>query len=228
MKILKGISLFVIYPVVMLSLGFVGGVMFMDTFYPNKVGIAENFSQESELLHEVSQPIESAAAEQNTVESIPEESTPVLAEEERLNADTVYVLEEMDVNDQTTVETTWSLPAKYIGMTRTQFLDAMDDYEKAPPLSELERGFVGLEVQSFSKERVVIQMNYEYVQPSNSFYLRVENNYVVVYLDDLQTIYMNTDILLTDLPDEIQQEIINVKYVPNEESLYDFLETYSS
>jgi hypothetical protein len=237
MKILKGISLFVIYPVVMLSLGFLGGVLFIDTFYPSKDGVTGDFSGGSALVRDVTGLQGTAANPQTgnqTGQSLIAEAsgtvqhTPVIAEEERLNADTAYVLEEMDIHTQSSVETIWSIPAKYIGMNRVQFLDAMEDYENAPPLSELERGFVGLEVQSFSEERVVIQMNYEYVQPTNSFYLQVENNFVVVYLDDLETVYMNTDILLTDLPDEVQQEIIHVKYVPDETSLYDFLETYSS
>ena len=56
----------------------------------------------------------------------------------------------------------------------------------------------------------------------------VMNNYVVVYLEDMKTVYMDTDILLKDLPDDIQQDIIHVMYIPDEESLYDFLENYSS
>jgi hypothetical protein len=233
MKILKGISLFVIYPGVMLCLGFLGGVLFIDTFYPNKDRISGDFDHGSALVKDVTE-LQGGTSNAQTGQSLIAEangaadSAPVLADEERLNADTAYVLEERDVNNQSTVETVWSIPAKYIGMNRVQFLDAMEDYENAPPLSELERGFVGLEVQSFSEERVVIQMNYEYVQPTKSFYLKVEDNYVVVYLDDLETVYMNTNILLTDLPDEAQQEIIHVKYVADEESLYDFLETYSS
>lgn len=146
----------------------------------------------------------------------------------KLDADTSYVLEETDLRNESVVETTWKLPAKYIGMNREEFLEAMDLYEAAPPLSELERGFVGLEVLSFSPERVVVRMDYDYVQPSASFYLVVENNYVVVYLDDRKTVYMYTDILLTDLPDEVQQDIIHWMYVPDEESLYNFLENHTS
>ncbi len=147
---------------------------------------------------------------------------------EKLSADTAYVLEETDLRSKSVVETTWKLPARYIGMDREQFLSAMDSYEASPPLSELERGFVSLEVLSFSRDKVVVRMNYEYVQPTASFYLVVENDYVVVYLDDRQTVYMYTDILLTDLPDSIQQDIIHWMYIPDEESLYDFLENYSS
>ena len=147
---------------------------------------------------------------------------------ERLDADTAYVLEETDLRNQSVVETTWRLPEKYIGMNREEFLTAMDTYELAPPLSELERGFVSLEVLSFSREKVVVQMNYDYVQPGSDFFLAVEDNYVVVYLEDKTTVYMNTDILLTELPDEVQQDVINWMYIPDEKSLYNFLESYSS
>lgn len=48
------------------------------------------------------------------------------------------------------------------------------------------------------------------------YYLKVENNYVVVYMDDAQTLYMNTDILVTSLPDSVQQQIIHVMFMPDE------------
>ena len=69
------------------------------------------------------------------------------------------MLEETDILHHTVVETTQRLPDKYVGMNREEFLQAMDLYEAFPPLSEMERGFVNLEVLSFSRERVVVQMN---------------------------------------------------------------------
>ena len=87
---------------------------------------------------------------------------------------------------------------------------------------------MGLEVLSFSRERVVIQMNYQYLQPSSSFYLAVLNNEVVVYLEDMETIYINTGIELESLPEDLQMDIIQMLWVKDEESLYNFLETYSS
>ena len=58
--------------------------------------------------------------------------------------------------------------------------------------------------------------------------MTVEDNYVVVYLEDKQTVYMDTDILLKDLPEELQFEIIQMMYIPDEETLFNFLENYSS
>lgn len=117
---------------------------------------------------------------------------------------------------------------KYVGMNREQFLEAIEEYEAFPPLSEMERGFVSLEVLSFSRERVVVQMNYRFLVPTSSFYLAVYDNEVVVYLEDKETIYIETEILLEQLPEELQQEIIDMRWMPDEEALYDFLETYSS
>ena len=145
-----------------------------------------------------------------------------------LDVDTEYVLEETDIVNHTVVETVGRLPSKYIGMNREQFLESMEEYEMYPPLSEMERGFVSLEVLSFSKERVVVQMNYQYIQPSTSFYLTVQDNEVIVYLEDKETVYINTGILLDSLPEEMQLEIIQMLWIEDEESLYNFLETYSS
>lgn len=60
------------------------------------------------------------------------------------------------------------------------------------------------------------------------YYLKAQNGYVVVYLSDKKTAYEYTDILLSDLPENLQKEINNGKYIENTESLYGFLENYSS
>ena len=87
---------------------------------------------------------------------------------------------------------------------------------------------MGLEVKSFSRERVVVQMNYRYVQPSLSFYLVAYDNEILVYLDDLETVYIETHIRLDSLPEELQKKIIYKMWLEDEEALYDFLENYSS
>ena len=152
----------------------------------------------------------------------------VSAVRETLAADTEYVLLETDILRNTEVETSWRLPSQYVGMDREQFLVAMENYGSYPPLSEMERGFVNLEVVSFSRERVVVRMNYQYVQPGEGFYLAVQNHEVIVYLEDQETVYINTGIMLETLPEELQLEIMNMLYMEEEKNLYNFLETYSS
>lgn len=223
MKFLKSISLFFLYPMVTFCLGIYIGVAGQDFFYPGR--------QDKEPVPQVQQMQENSIApgpEASSAADAGQEILPVSIEEDKLTVDTQYVLEEVDTKKGTSVETAWKLPQKYIGMNREQFIEAMEQYELSPPLLELERGFIGLDVLNFSTEKVKVRMNYVYVEPTESFYMRVENNYVVVYCDDKETVYMYTEILLEELPDGIQQDIIQGMYMDNEEALYNFLETYSS
>lgn len=221
MKFVKRISYFFVIPVFFLGLGIFIGVWGSQFFYPGR------WQDMNELT--LSPPDAGEGTETSGEEAYEtQESIVVAAAGETLCADTEYVLEETDIVRNTTVETTWRIPHKYIGMNRENFLETMELYATHPPLSEIERGFVGLEVLSFSRERVVIRMDYRYVQPSESFYLAVTDHEVVVYLEDKSTIYINTGISLEDLPESLQLEIMDMLFVPDEETLYDFLETYSS
>lgn len=241
MKFVKGISLYFIYPMAMLGIGFYGGVVSSHFFYPGEQAPRDrSFYSEPSPGPIMDEPVDVPGdrLDYGVAEALRDEEPSGLLEKElsleaasvseTLSADTEYVLKETNILDQSMVETTWRLPAQYMGMNRQQFLDAMELYEAHPPLSEMERGFVSLEVQAFSRERVVVQMNYRYVQPSASFYLAVYDNEVVVYLEDRRTVYINTEIPLTSLPDEVQQEIIQMMWMPDERSLYNFLENYSS
>ncbi|MBR1852348.1 MAG: hypothetical protein IJ794_04095 [Lachnospiraceae bacterium] len=152
----------------------------------------------------------------------------VSAQDETLSADTDYVLREADLLHGTEVETIWQLPGQYIGMNRERFQTSVQTYSDYPPLSELERGFVGAEVVSFSRERVIVRKSYQYVRPDEVFYLAVQDNEVVVFLEDKETVYMNTGILLDTLPEELQLQIMRTIRIESETELYGFLENYSS
>ena len=179
MKFVKRISYFFVIPVVFLILGIFLGVWGIHFFYP---GQWQDLN-ENRLALPLTE--EETAADTDPYEAAP--SVEAAASGETLCADTEYVLEEADIVRGTTVETSWKIPHKYIGMNRENFLETMELYAAHPPLSEIERGFVGLEVLSFSREKVMVRMDYRYVQPSASFYLAVSDNEVVVYLEDRST-----------------------------------------
>lgn len=238
MKFVKGISLFFIYPLVMFGIGFYAGVECMHFFYPGSNPVREtqelpeeNWPEQIADKLQDEETVKDAGDKTSVQEQIADNQTAIVdvaASHETLSVDTEYVLEETDIASHSVVETILTIPQQYVGLNREQFLECMEQYEMYPPLSELERGFISLEVLSFARERVVIQMNYQYVQPSNSFYLAVHDNEVVVYLEDKETIYINTGILLEDLPEEVQLEIIQMLWMEDEETLYHFLENYSS
>lgn len=240
MKFVKGIGLFFVYPLTMLAIGFYVGIE-VTRYYEQGSweplrAVEEEDGAEGENGVEGGNGAEGLIrAEDGGTASGSGEPEPgtadaedVSASSETLYVGTAYVLEETDVLRHTVVETTWSLPGKYVGMNREQFLAAMDTYAASPPLKELERGFVGLEVLSFARERVVVRMDYRYVQPSSSFYLAAYDNKVRVYLEDQATIYIDTEIPMDSLPYELQQDILRMMRIEDEETLYHFLETYSS
>lgn len=64
--------------------------------------------------------------------------------------------------------------------------------------------------------------------PEEGFYLSHLHGFVVVYYADRQTIYEVTNIELSTLPAEVQNEIAEGKYMKDIGELYGFLENYSS
>lgn len=145
-----------------------------------------------------------------------------------INADTVYMIQEYSRDSGEVTEEVISVPETFIGMNRDLFTKTMEEFATFPSLTELEKGFIGCEVISFSPQRVVVRKIYEQKEMPEGYYLVNENNLVTVYYGDKETVYMNTNIMLQRLPEELKQEIIYVKYVEREEELYDFLEAYSS
>lgn len=208
MKVAKRISLFFIIPMGMYALGFYSHMKLQEEFYPGKV-VVEKVAKEE-------------------VNAGPQIIQVGVEDEQVICADTRYIVQEVDLKRDTSVETVWKAPDKYIGMNRKQFIKEMELYQQSPSLKDQELGFVSVEVLSFSKAKVVVQKNYIYKEATTCFYLVNERNYVVVYGDDMRTVYMETNITLDSLPDELKQEIIQNKYIATEEELYNFLESYSS
>ncbi len=211
MKVVKSIGLFFLYPLAMYLLGGISFLLMNHYFYSPKP------------IEELKQP------EPLNIEETSEAAEQIIVEDRQiLTSDTQYVIIETDLRDGSSVETTWEVPEMYLGMDRDSFVEAMAEYEQSPPLEEQTRGFVSVEVRSFSRKKVVIRKNYFFVEADRHFYLTVQDNYVVVMCEDLQTLYMNTSILLNDLPDRLQTEVLLNKYIETEKELYDFLEAYSS
>ena len=68
----------------------------------------------------------------------------------------------------------------------------------------------------------------EDAEEDEGYYLCEMQGFVVVYLSDRKTIYEMTEIPLSDLPEEVQQEVAAGKYIATRDELYGFLENYSS
>lgn len=181
-------------------------------FYPNKYGLQKGVSNTGRKTDaEPVQVIETAM-----------EKAPVIT------ADTLYLIEEINLADGTLTEKEVQVPVKYIGLDRVRLIEELNEYDKNPALSDLKLGFQNSELSSFSKDRVVICKYYRPEEENKGFYLMVADHYIIVYESDKQTVHLNTDILLSNLNEKLQREIIQGKYIEDEQELYHFLESYSS
>lgn len=152
------------------------------------------------------------------------------SDENIITADTSFVVVDVNVDDMTQERQEIPTPSYYMGMNREEFESQRKVQDASPPLSELQRGYQGSEVKSFSESMVELYKFYqENTQETEEyFYLAIRDNRVVVYQADGETIYMETDIAADKLPGEVLQELLQKRIVNSEEDLYDFLEAYSS
>lgn len=210
MKVVRGISLFIIALglfVIGCFLGFEGH----GFFYPGE---------------------RAEKSRMNTVPDAPEERIQASGQEKNIiSADTSFIVIKVNMDDRSESMEEIPVPAYYMGMDREKFEKQIENFDRSPSLQELQNGFQGSEIRSFSGSKVELCKFYQEKKEETTefYYLAILDNKVVVYREDGQTVYMETDIPAQDLPDDVLQELLTQKRVVNtEEDLYDFLESYSS
>lgn len=207
MKFVKRISLFFIYPLSMFTVGFVSNMFLMEYFYPPSLN----------------------GSLQQTEEAEETEGFPVsLGAASVITANTRYIVQEYDRTENELTEQETVTPDKYIGLDRQSLWEEIEAYNEQPSLADQKQGFSYMELISFSPDKVVVRKSYEPEVAKKGFFLLNEDHHVVVYDQSLENVYMNTDILVEELSDKLQQEIIDMKYIESEGELYNFLESYSS
>ena len=205
MKILKSIGLYFVYPFATFILGILTHIGYLNYFYPNKYTLQENLYIEEELITH-----ESASVSPGIT-----------------SCDTVYILTEYNITDNSKREHQEQLPDMYLGMTRESLESALNEYQQNPTLEDIERGFCSIQLESFSSSEVHISKIY---QPKEElgYFLMVMDGKIVVMHADKETIYLTTDIYADALSDSIKQELLLGKYILDIDELYGFLESYTS
>ena len=205
MKILKSIGLYFVYPFLTFILGIFTHIAYLNYFYPNKYAMQEN----SYIIEDATSTVTSVAKTITT-------------------CDTKYIIVEYNVKDNSKNEIEDSLPEKYLGMTRKNLEDALEEYRHNPTLEDIEKGFSSIQLDSFSTEEVRITKTYHPLEKTSGYYLMVLDGKIVVMEEDKETIYLTTDIYAEALSDSLKQELIVGKFIYDIEELYGFLESYTS
>lgn len=206
MKILKSISLYFVYPFCTFLLGIFTHIWYLDFFYPNKYAMEDkSLYRMNEMVYEVS-----------------------AAEEIITTCDTKFIVLEYNLKEDTCTENIKPMPEKYLGLSREELKDALEEYELSPTLEDQEKGFLSLQLESFSSKEVKVSKNYEPIEKKSGYFLMVQDGKIVVMEEDKETVYLTTDIYAEALSDSLKQELIMGKFIYNIEELYGFLESYTS
>ena len=206
---LKKISVFLL----LTGISFISGIYcekLMNSFYPHSKDI-EQFPIHFTKTH--------------TDEEV---LKPALQSEELITADTKLIIIEHNLKSGEEIRSENVMPTKYIGLNREKYITEMEIYEISPALADIKKGFRSQFVVSFSGQEIVLQKNYSGNNENLHFYILSKDNKLVVYYEDMETVFLNTDITLDSLPANVRLEILSKKYFETEEELYNFLESYSS
>lgn len=157
-----------------------------------------------------------------------ENTAKTVSTDEVTRVSTKLIAETYDEKEHTTSKEVVSIPASFLGLTRTQMIEKLDDYMEDMPLDELNQGLVSYELMYFSPEYVMTRKTYHLPEDFHKYYIRLNRGTITVYYSDRETVYEYTDIRLDDLPENVQAEVVSGLEVKDEKELYDFLETYSS
>lgn len=148
--------------------------------------------------------------------------------EEKISNLTEYVVEYYDVDTKSLTEEKATTPIQYLGFTREKLIKALRSYMASPSATDKAHGIVSFELASFSNKKVVVRKSFSASDVPSIYYILVENGLLTIYLEDKTTLYDYTTIKLSNLPEDIQREIINGKKINSQKELYNFLETYTS
>ena len=145
-----------------------------------------------------------------------------------INQNTKLTIEKYNRKENTIVEAEEVMPVEYIGMDRHALEEFLQKYESDPSIEDLEIGFENYQIMSFSNKKVVLRKTYLPPNISYKFYLTFKDGCVIVYYIDKKTVYEYTNICVESLPEDVQRQLYKGKYITDLDSLYDFLENYSS
>lgn len=143
-------------------------------------------------------------------------------------ADTICIYEDIDKKDGSMSVEVGKLPAKYIGLNRTELEKLLAQDSLAPTLAEKQKGFKSQHLELFSAEKIKVLRIYDTTQETTGFYIMEVDGEVCVYEHDKTTLYFKTGLRVEHLPPEVRYELKNGKFMDSELQVYHFIESYSS
>ena len=143
-------------------------------------------------------------------------------------ADTVCIYENIDKKDGSMSVEVGKLPAKYVGLNRTELEELLAEDSLAPTLAEKQKGFKSQHLELFSAEKIKVLRIYDTTKDTTGFYIMEVDGEVCVYEHDRTTLYFKTGLRTEQLPADVRYELKKGKFMDSELQVYHFIESYSS
>ncbi len=143
-------------------------------------------------------------------------------------ADTVCIYENIDKKDGSMSVEVGKLPAKYVGLNRTELEELLAEDSLAPTLAEKQKGFKSQHLELFSAEKIKVLRIYDTTKDTTGFYIIEVDGEVCVYEHDRTTLYFKTGLRTDQLPADVRYELRKGKFMDSELQVYHFIESYSS
>lgn len=122
-----------------------------------------------------------------------------------------------------------SLPFSFSGLTREELMEEIKRYEISPSFEDKKKGFISIELLSFHPDRISVKKVYAQEEEKIIYYLKAVDHELLVYRsDNMDEVFMPTDLTLDMLPWDVQQQIIATKCFNDIGEVYAFLESYTS
>lgn len=152
----------------------------------------------------------------------------VSAREDTVKPSARLVIETYNASDQTLTRKETTMPAIYLGLTRSGVLEKLEHYMDNLSISDLEDGLISFELMYFSPDCLMLRKTYQPEEDFHKYYIKLSKGCITVFYSDKKTVYEYTDIDFNSLPAQVAADVLTGMEVKDEKALYDFLETYSS
>ena len=143
-------------------------------------------------------------------------------------ADTVCIYENIDKKDGSMSVEVGKLPAKYVGLNRTELEELLAEDSLAPTLAEKQKGFKSQHLELFSAEKIKVLRIYDTTKDTTGFYIMEVDGEVCVYEHDRTTLYFKTGLRTEQLPADVRYELRKGKFMDSQLKEYHFIESYRS
>lgn len=157
-----------------------------------------------------------------------QESLEADAANDTLREDSIYQIQSFDSVTETTTTEYENLPSDMVGYTREDAESFCEKYMQNMSVDDFLAGLQGMNVISFSADRLTVRKIYDESKVAYRYYLIADQGEVVAYYGDKKTVYERTGIKTDDLSKEDRRALKNGIEVQDEQELFAILENYSS